>query len=389
MNQVNSNKRNTPTVELKAVTWSKDSHGLFDYENNQYEMKKFQISHPAKIYRINNDIIPTTKEEIPTSDAHKTEFLLNISQDAIAKEKFFINVNNSLQSQLATINNQNIYLIVRSLKASDGKNQRGYNLNPGDILKLGRIEYRVIETQVGTNNLSVKKVSETYKDESFYDADTQVLPNYDTQITCRYCLEEDCAAKGSAENLVLFPCKCMGASNGVHFFCLKTWIQHKIVSRSNNSTATYQWKKLECEVCKHSLPRMIKFKEQYHELITVEKPACPYIILEKLSGEQKNSSTLSLIVPTDHEPIRLGRGHQCDLRISDISISRVHALLKYKDGKFLLFDNESKFGTLISLNKSYEIQNDKAAIQIGRTVFTFVMKYLKSNSQMVIEQTSK
>jgi len=133
---------------------------------------------------------------------------------------------------------------------------------------------------------------------------------------------------------------------------------------------------------------MIKFNEHNHELITVEKPACPYIILEKLSlsgGDQKNSSTLSLIVPTDHEPIRLGRGHQCDLRISDISISRVHALLKYKDGKFLVFDNESKFGTLISLNRNYEIQNDKAAIQIGRTVFTFVLKYIKNAQQMVLD----
>ena len=28
-------------VEIKSVTWNKDSHGLFDYENNFYEMKKF------------------------------------------------------------------------------------------------------------------------------------------------------------------------------------------------------------------------------------------------------------------------------------------------------------------------------------------------------------
>jgi pSer/pThr/pTyr-binding forkhead associated (FHA) protein len=74
----------------------------------------------------------------------------------------------------------------------------------------------------------------------------------------------------------------------------------------------------------------------------------------------------------------MGRGHQCDLRISDISVSRVHALLRYKEGQFLLFDNESKFGTLIHLNNNYQIHNDKAAIQIGRTVFTFVLKYLKS-----------
>ncbi len=28
-------------VEIKAVTWNKDSHGLFDYENSYYDMKKF------------------------------------------------------------------------------------------------------------------------------------------------------------------------------------------------------------------------------------------------------------------------------------------------------------------------------------------------------------
>jgi pSer/pThr/pTyr-binding forkhead associated (FHA) protein len=78
----------------------------------------------------------------------------------------------------------------------------------------------------------------------------------------------------------------------------------------------------------------------------------------------------------------MGRGHQCDLRISDISVSRVHALLKYKDGRFLVFDNESKFGTLIYLNRNYQIQNDKAAIQIGRTVFTFVLKHIKNSPQI-------
>ena len=28
-------------VEIKAVTWNKDSHGLFDYENSYYDMRKF------------------------------------------------------------------------------------------------------------------------------------------------------------------------------------------------------------------------------------------------------------------------------------------------------------------------------------------------------------
>ena len=30
-------------VEIKSVNWNKDSHGLFDYENNLYDMMKFQV----------------------------------------------------------------------------------------------------------------------------------------------------------------------------------------------------------------------------------------------------------------------------------------------------------------------------------------------------------
>lgn len=47
----------------------------------------------------------------------------------------------------------------------------------------------------------------------------------------------------------------------------------------------------------------------------------------------------------------MGRGHDSDLRINDISVSRLHAMIKYKDGKFLLEDNISKFGTLVLVNK--------------------------------------
>lgn len=49
----------------------------------------------------------------------------------------------------------------------------------------------------------------------------------------------------------------------------------------------------------------------------------------------------------------MGRGHQCDLRISDISVSRIHAHLKFEDGQFKIYDNDSKFGTLILLNDPY------------------------------------
>lgn len=45
--------------------------------------------------------------------------------------------------------------------------------------------------------------------------------------------------------------------------------------------------------------------------------------------------------------IKLGRGHECEIRITDISVSRNHAVIKENPNGFYIFDNKSKFGTLI------------------------------------------
>lgn len=36
---------------MKAVTWQKDSHGLFDYETQQLTVKKYRIDQEAKVFR--------------------------------------------------------------------------------------------------------------------------------------------------------------------------------------------------------------------------------------------------------------------------------------------------------------------------------------------------
>jgi pSer/pThr/pTyr-binding forkhead associated (FHA) protein len=49
--------------------------------------------------------------------------------------------------------------------------------------------------------------------------------------------------------------------------------------------------------------------------------------------------------------VRLGRGHDSDLRINDISVSRQHAVIRFKNDGFYLQDNMSKFGTLVLVRK--------------------------------------
>jgi len=91
-------------------------------------------------------------------------------------------------------------------------------------------------------------------------------------------------------------------------------------------------------------------------LIDIERPSCPYIILELISREKQVSKGIYLIHSISEEPVKMGRGHACDIRISDISVSRLHAFIKYQHGKFLITDNNSKFGTLIKLNKKFPIE---------------------------------
>lgn len=51
---------------------------------------------------------------------------------------------------------------------------------------------------------------------------------------------------------------------------------------------------------------------------------------------------------SDRSFIRVGRGHDADIRVTDISVSRFHAKINMSEaGEFFVEDNRSKFGTLI------------------------------------------
>lgn len=81
--------------------------------------------------------------------------------------------------------------------------------------------------------------------------------------------------------------------------------------------------------------------------MSYDKPAANYMILESIStGSAKSVYVVDLDTQTD--VFRIGRGHDSDIRVSDISVSRFHALIvKTKQNELVIKDNNSKFGTLI------------------------------------------
>lgn len=115
-------------------------------------------------------------------------------------------------------------------------------------------------------------------------------------------------------------------------------------------------------------------------MVDIPRPAegstHPYIILESMNLE-KNSSRIIHTIEINSNKLKfsLGRGHDSDLRINDISVSRQHANLDYRRGNFHLEDNRSKFGTLVHLWEEVPIELSKhTTLQIGRTVVTITAK---------------
>lgn len=68
----------------------------------------------------------------------------------------------------------------------------------------------------------------------------------------------------------------------------------------------------------------------------------------------------------------MGRGNECEIRVDSPSISRNHACIVKKYGEYYVFDNKSKFGTLLKDKKMYlEMDFTKKGIQIDRSVLMF------------------
>ena len=86
--------------------------------------------------------------------------------------------------------------------------------------------------------------------------------------------------------------------------------------------------------------------------------------------EKNNSRHVHLLTVTaDLNEFKLGRGNNSHIKIEDISVSRVHTLIKCRNDGFYIEDNNSKFGTSILVRDKLCIQaRHKIAVQVGRTI---------------------
>lgn len=72
----------------------------------------------------------------------------------------------------------------------------------------------------------------------------------DESEACRICFMNT----NTQDNPLLSACKCTGSMKFMHFNCLKSWLNLKLVLQQTTQINTYYWKSFECEICKTVYP---------------------------------------------------------------------------------------------------------------------------------------
>lgn len=90
-----------------------------------------------------------------------------------------------------------------------------------------------------------------------------------------------------------------------------------------------------------------------------------------------------LTVTKEKTEFKLGRGHESEVRINDISVSRCHAIIKCKKDGFYIEDNLSKFGTIVLLKEKMRLAEEHtSAVQVGRSVVSFTIKNIDAREKL-------
>jgi len=136
--------------------------------------------------------------------------------------------------------------------------------------------------------------------------------------------------------------------------------------------SSYLWENVFWELCKDNFTENVTTQFGVVNILGIETPKNDkYIILEALNSDEilkKNTKIVHIIDFKKLKELDVGRGHDNQVRITDISISRLHCKFFTKNNEIYIDDQGSKFGSLIAEKNPYLLTNFDGAnyIQVGR-----------------------
>ena len=410
-------KNNLKKVNLTIKTWISDSNGIYNYKSDITNINQVDAAYTDSVYiiREKNKIIKE-KQHYIYDDEIEGQILLYIRKSLKDKNSFEIvnPIRKFIEKNEYNINdlNRRPWFIVNTQNGYNNENEE-YNLNEGDIIKLGRRKFEIIKKNINANyktisldnpeNYNISKINEKkgsifninikknqykinkrkignkkiIKDDSENNSlgneinDPNNIEDEDTENEnekCRICF----GSKSTRENPRLKLCSC---HDSIHFECLKAYLKTKIEIRENEklTVKTYICNKYNCDVCLKPYPVRFRIPEfdKIYELIDLNRPPeLDYIILESLDYiKEHNNLKILHFVELNGDDIKIGRYDTNDIIDTDISVSRKHAILKFnkENGKLYLENLSEKFGSLILIKGNIKLKEKNIHFQVGKS----------------------
>ena len=379
------------SYKINCVTWGKDAHALFDYESEEIVKNIFTLGRGGKIF-LDNEKGTTTYEP----DNQEDGFFLTGGHSS-SSEGCLINFFNEYGSHTRVtkkikdeyeFNKENItevqsmiyYVIAqKELKGIKREYKSEYNYKPEiyDIIRFGRVQFIV---------RSMKDKSCSNDGES-NDIKSIFLPNDNSNLKqslnnkvliCELCEKKE---TDNINNPIIKICPCKKCPL-LHINCFKNEYlkKDKMFYYSNKDYMNGSLKIVSlinflCPLCNEPYNPIIKINSRFYNILpySFDKNIF-HIVLESINFVKDGVYCIMVIIftfPNKKEEFFLGRGHEATFKISDISISRVHAKIYLKDENIVIDDLGSKFGTLLLARNSIDVGEmieKKMKIQIGRNV---------------------
>ena len=379
------------SYKINCVTWGKDAHALFDYESEEIVKNIFTLGRGGKIF-LDNEKGTTTYEP----DNQEDGFFLTGGHSS-SSEGCLINFFNEYGSHTRVtkkikdeyeFNKENItevqsmiyYVIAqKELKGIKREYKSEYNYKPEiyDIIRFGRVQFIV-------RSLKDKSCS---NDGESNDIKSIFLPNDNSNLKqslnnkvliCELCEKKE---TDNINNPIIKICPCKKCPL-LHINCFKNEYlkKDKMFYYSNKDYMNGSLKIVSlinflCPLCNEPYNPIIKINSRFYNILpySFDKNIF-HIVLESINFVKDGVYCIMVIIftfPNKKEEFFLGRGHEATFKISDISISRVHAKIYLKDENIVIDDLGSKFGTLLLARNSIDVGEmieKKMKIQIGRNV---------------------
>ena len=333
-----------------------------------------------------------------SNDNSRSNFLI-LSEFHFKNNNF--QIHNPILSKELYSNIKNKNQITRTWKISPKNIET--EIKVGDIIKLGRVRLKfdkiylkninlqTINKNSNTPNLQSNKFISNYYTNSYNNINNNTCyeeeknnnnndensENSNTKNLCRICY----SSESNINNPLISPCKCNGSMQYIHYNCLKQCIEAKIQKKEDENFKFLIWNNFECEICKCEYPKYLKYKNNIYPMVNIENnfdsySICDYNLFDDTKKKTFRKGLIIFKINEDYDEIPIGRTQSNRIKLKDISVSRIHCNLIRKNNKLYIIDKGSKFGTLIYVKKSINmnilnINENTENLISGRHSFSF------------------